>query len=104
MSNATEYFVSQWGWEQTNVTFYKVIKKTAKTVTVIEVGSKREYTQWGQYVAVPTDESPRWAKVMRKKVKNFSRDLSPWHDQIDVTSFSCAYRWDGQAVEGTCYA
>lgn len=104
MDNKAEYFVSQWGWEQTNVTFYKVIKKTAKTVTVIEVSSKRDYTLWGQYVAVPSDESPRWAKVMRKKVKNFSKELLPNHDFIEINSFSDAYRWDGNAVEGTCYA
>lgn len=99
------YFVSQWGWEQTNVTFYKVIKETAKTVTVIEISSEREYTAWGNYVAVPSksDKSPRWAKVMRKKIKNFSSDKSPLQDFIEVTSFSNAYRWDGQPVEGTDY-
>ena len=64
MNNA-EYFVSTWGWEQTNVTFYKVIKRTAKTVTVIEVGSKRNYSAPMEYSAVPSDETPRWAKVMR---------------------------------------
>ena len=90
MNNA-EYFVSTWGWEQTNVTFYKVIKRTAKTVTVIEVGSKRNYSAPMEYSAVPSDETPleetlldysavpsdetpRWAKVMRKKIKNYCFD------------------------------
>lgn len=99
-----DYFVSQWGWEQTNVTFYKVLKRTLKTVTVIEVNSKREYNAWGNYVAVPTDESTSWAKAMRKKIKNFSASLDPAHECIEVASFANAYRWDGEAVAGTCYA
>lgn len=112
MNNKTQkvkmnkYFVSQWGWEQTNVTFYKVIKETAKMVTVIEVSAERKYNAWGNYVAVPSksDESPRWAKMMRKKIKNFSSDKSLWQDCIEINSFSNAYRWDGNPVEGTCYA
>lgn len=29
-----EFFVSQWGYEQTNVTFYKVLKRTAKMIVI----------------------------------------------------------------------
>ena len=100
----TEYFVSTWGWEQTNVTFYKVIKKSAKTVTVIEVSSNRIYTENGHYVAMPSDENPRWAKVMRKKIKNCSLSGDAKEDFINVSSYSNAYRWDGKCVGGTCYA
>lgn len=99
-----EYFVSQWGWEQTNVTFYKVIKRTPKMVTVIEVGNKKVATSWGHYTALPSDESPRWAKVMRKKVQNYSLSKEKSQDFIDINSFSSAYRWDGEPVEGTDYA
>lgn len=104
MCNKSEYFVSQWGCEQTNVTFYKVLKRTAKMVTVIEVESKRNCTKWGEYVAVPGDESPHWAKVMRKKVKNFSSVMNPDEECIEINSWSNAYLWSGSPIEGTCYA
>ena len=103
MNNA-EYFVSTWGWEQTNVTFYKVIKRTAKTVTVIEVSSKRNYSAPMEYSAVPSDETPRWAKVMRKKVKNYCFDGLNNQDFISINEYSNAYPWDGKAVEGNCLA
>lgn len=99
MNNTAEYFVSTWGWEQTNVTFYKVIKRTLKTVTVVEVSSKRNYTAPMEYTAVPTDEVPRWAKVMRKKVKNYNNE-----DFITINEYSNAYHWDGEGVQGTCWA
>lgn len=103
-NDTTQFYCSQWGYDQTNVTFYKVIKRTAKTVTVIEVNSKREYTRWGQYVAVPAEESPSWAKAMRKKIHNNSITQDPEREFLDISSFANAYRWDGKAVEGTCYA
>lgn len=102
--NKAEYFVSQWGCEQTNVTFYKVLKRTAKTVTIIEVLSKRIATKWGEYTATPTDEIPNWARVMRKKIHNYSTKKEKSHEQIEINNFSSAFIWDGEAVEGTNYA
>lgn len=55
---APEFFVSQWGYEQTNVCFYKVLKRTAKMITILAVRSNRNYIDGVNYEAVPVDESP----------------------------------------------
>lgn len=36
-------FKSAWGYDQTNIDFYVVVKETAKTVTLVEIG--KEYNQ-----------------------------------------------------------
>ena len=32
--------ISKWGWEQTNIDFYEVVKATEKTVTIRQIASK----------------------------------------------------------------
>jgi hypothetical protein len=47
-----DIFYSSWGYDQTNVDFYKVVSKTAKKVIVREVKSERV----GGDKTIPTDE------------------------------------------------
>lgn len=102
MTNATainaapEFFVSQWGYEQTNVCFYKVLKRTAKTVTLIEVQSNREYLDAVNYTATPVDEPLRRATPIRRK-------LQKWSDRecAGIRSFETAFAWKGERVEGS---
>lgn len=102
--NKAEYFVSQWGWEQTNVTFYKVLKRTACYVTVVEVKSERKFEEWGSYAATPIDEQPEWAKVMKKKIHHVANLIDRNMEYIELDTWSHAYIWDGKPVEGTNYA
>ena len=38
---AGDYLVASWGYDQTNATFYKVLKRTPKMVTLVEVQSTK---------------------------------------------------------------
>ena len=110
-NETTQFFACTWGWEQTNVTFYMVLKKTEKTVTMIEVEEKtvtmievesahKEWNCWGHYTAMPTT-TPRWnAKPIRRKLKENWKGLA----SCRVSSFQWAELWDGKAVKGTSYA
>ena len=94
--DAPEFFVSTSDNGVRCVTFYKVLKRTAKTVTLIEVKKKIERADFGYYYARPTDEPTEGAKPMRKRldVNEFGRA------RVWVKEFSCARRWNGEAVEG----
>jgi len=42
-----DIFRASWGYDQTNVDYYKVVRKTAKMVELVEIGSKMgEATSW----------------------------------------------------------
>lgn len=51
-----DYIYISWGWEQTNIDFYKVVKTTAKSISVLKV--KSEYDPIANMVdnVTPTDE------------------------------------------------
>lgn len=93
-----DIFVSTWGYEQTNVNFYQVIKATAKTVIVREIRRKREDGgAWGQYKAMPKKDDFR-SEPMRRRVDHSSDRPSI---RID---YHFARLWDGKPVNGTDYA
>ena len=94
--HAPEYFVSQWGYEQTNVCFYKVLKRTAKMITILAVRSNRNYIDGVNYEDVPVDESPSWAEPIRRK-------LHKWGDKecASISSYETAFPWSGHPVGGS---
>lgn len=52
-------FVSSWGYDQTNVDFYKVVKVTAKTVMLIPIERKVQLKGFMRYTAMPIPGSGR---------------------------------------------
>jgi hypothetical protein len=95
--NIAQYFVSTWGWEQTNVTFYKVLKRTAKTLTIVKVAANITPTGDMEYIATPTDTVE--GKAIRRKINNLGNG-----DFVCVSSYENAYAWNGQPEHGTCWA
>ena len=47
-----DVFVSSWGYEQTNVDFYEVVKVTAKTVMLIPIERKVQLKGFMRYTAM----------------------------------------------------
>lgn len=86
-------FTSQWGYEQTNVSFYRVVRKTAKTVTLEKVSS------------VITEQGDMRGKVIPGETatgKQFRRSLrGEW---VTIESYESARLWDGTPQSFTAYA
>lgn len=86
-TNIGDVFVNIWGWEQTNVDFYQVVKKTAKKLYFRAIHKEMtEATHWAGGKFIP-------------KQNNFS-------DEKVITS--CKYgsfsKWDGAPKNETWYA
>lgn len=95
----TEYFVYAWGYEQTNVEFYKIVRRTAKTVTIqqVEVETEAGDLHHLTYRATPTET----AKEGREP---FRRTISRRGDREYVRMpYGFAEKWNGQPVEGSSY-
>jgi hypothetical protein len=105
-----DIFVSTWGYDQTNVDFYKVISTTAKTVTVVPIGQKIvEQTGFLSETVEPVDQikeetTYNWetgektttpAKPIRRKI------ISGGY--IKITDYQWAKQWTGRPVNQTHY-
>ena len=89
-------YVSSWGWEQTNVDYYKVTKRTAKTITLQGIGSKltQQLTAMSETVA-PDPDSVTGAPFRRKLV---------FGDRVNIDSVRGAGPWNGEAHFQTHWA
>lgn len=91
-----QILVSKWGHEQTNVTFYKVIRCTDKTVWVREIPSRCREIGALSMQGEATPDASQWAgEIMRRK---------NWGDFIYITPFEIARPWNGAPVSYTQYA
>ena len=108
---------SSWGYDQTNIEFFKVVKVSEFSVWIQQVGTKiLEVTGWAHENVVPAD-SPQYQvrnwdnvedafgnvnpyitktyPINRHKIKHFT-----WKDEesyyVTLNSFSHASLWDGK--------
>lgn len=104
-----DFFVSQWGYEQTNVDFYKVVGLTAKGVkvqkwqgaTVRDNGGPVTYVIPGGAPATYTDWSGDEPKnkpcpIRTKRLSCWGTDPTAGGVYIRVSSFQAAQPWDGK--------
>jgi hypothetical protein len=109
---------SSWGYDQTNIEFFKVVKVSEFSVWIQEVGSKIvEVTGWAHEKVVPTDSSTY-------RVRNWDNEKDDWDNVntyitktypikrhkiqyykdgygVILNSFSVAQLWDGKPKEAS---
>jgi hypothetical protein len=89
---AGSIFSASWGYDQTNVDFYEVVKvsPSGKTVTLQEVGQHRQTSGHEPSDRVVPDRTI-------KKGQPFRRKLHVWPTgcAVSITSYSWASPWDG---------
>lgn len=84
-----DIFVSSWGYDQTNIDFYKVLVVKNKTAILGEIGQKREYTGYMNGRCVP-DPTVDGKKTLTKRI--MSMNGSPY---FKMASYASAYPWSG---------
>ena len=104
---------SSWGYDQTNIEFFKVVKVSEFSVWIQEIGKKVvEVTGWAHQNVVPVD-SPEY------QVRNWDNEKDDWDNVnpfitkthpiqrkkiqpsfsgygVSLNSFSSAFLWDGK--------
>jgi len=94
-----DIWTSSWGYDQTNVDFYRVERVTKATVVLQEIGSKLESDDGMMSGRVVADPSVQTGKQLRRKV-NGTTDCP--HCKIE--SYSSASPWDGTPQRSSWYA
>jgi hypothetical protein len=88
--NVGDIFVCSWGYDQTNIDYYMVTNVKNKTVNLVSIGQKRNYTGPMQGECVP-DTSVVGNKIYTKRMINDGNSVS-----FKMTSYSWAYKWNGK--------
>jgi hypothetical protein len=84
-----QVFYSSWGYDQTNIDFYKVLKKIGTTmIEIVEIGQFKKYEDQDIGTCLP-DIDTVIGVPMRKKVSNLGTRTS-----IRISSFQSAWLLD----------
>jgi hypothetical protein len=89
---------TDWGWEQTNVDFYQVVRATEKSVWLREIDNEATYsnkTMTGKKTPIP-------GKFVNENV--FKRKMPHKGRAVYITDFIPAYRWNGLPKDYSSYA
>ena len=89
-----DILVCSWGYDQTNIDYYKIVKTTARTAEIVSIGKKIVEASQG-YDHVAADPERELSKPSRHVVNNNS---------VRINSFSWAYPWNGNPKYETNYA
>ena len=96
--NVGDIYVCSWGYDQTNIDYYKVTNVKNKTVNLVSIGQNRNYTGPMQGECVP-DPSVVGNKIYTKRMIDNGDSVS-----FKMTSYSWAYKWSGKTNHFTEWA
>ena len=107
--NEGDILLANWGYEANNPHFFKVLKRTAKQVTVVQLTNRTvSYTNdgMGGKMVIPTEEPATWSvwrdnnygshektPVILKRKVHISYD---GNECISLSSYATAFKWKGQ--------
>lgn len=96
---ASDILYSAWGYEQTNVNYYIVVKATEKTVLLQEIGS--DYSRADEFMCGTATPNPLElrGKPFRRKIIKFSTE-----EAVAIDNYEWAHLWDGKPVRYSSYA
>ena len=83
-----------WGWEQTNIDFYKVVRKTDSSVWLQKLGSKTQETGFMSGRTSPTEETD--GDVFTRRIGKFGVKIESHRGCLSV--------YDGQPKSCSWYA
>jgi hypothetical protein len=94
---------SSWGYDQTNIDFYKIVKASGKSVWIVPM-TKSQNSAWqdAEYVmpdSVVEFQQFRDYETGEIKIVPIVPDRKLWNTKFEgvkLTSFSGAYLWDGK--------
>lgn len=94
-----DIFVCSWGYEQTNVDFYQVVRTTAASVVIREIGADREVDGFEQGTARPVKDR----FIGDEKLKRVSWDIDSEGQPKNVGIKISSYSWAFPVEEGHVY-
>lgn len=91
-------FYSSWGYDQTNIDYFQVVKVTPKGVYIREIKDKRTYEGDMHGTSVPVkDDFQDWSLLHKENKPVFRRLVDNSSEPaINIKGYNSAWLWDGQ--------
>ena len=99
-----DIFSSSWGYDQTNVTFYQVVKVTKKFATIQKINSVTTEKGFMCGTSVPVQPVQLVGETLRRKINDYFAHAYNSGPSLKVESYAFAYRWDGTPQRCSWYA
>ena len=96
--NVGDIFVCSWGYDQTNIDYYKVLEVKNKSVVIAGIGQNRTYTGHMQGECTPVPNAVGNKRITKRIIPN-GDSVS-----LKMTSYSWAYPWNGKTNNFTEWA
>ena len=96
--NVGDIFVCSWGYDQTNIDYYKVLEVKNKSVVISAIGQDRTYTGPMQGECTPCPNVVV-GEPITKRIISCGDNVS-----LKMTSYSWAYPWSGKTNHFTEWA
>lgn len=90
-----DIFKASWGYDQTNIDFYQVVKVKGSMVDIRELAQKREYTGYLSGDCVPVPDVFLNEKVLTKKIQAFNETI-----YLSINSYCNAYLEKPVIIDG----
>ena len=89
---------TSWGWEQTNIDFYKVLGLHGKkSISIVAIGENCNYDPYGMTgTKMPHPDTVSASSKVLRGIYGFYG--------IKIESYSKAKKWDGEPKHYSCYA
>lgn len=104
-----DILASSWGYNQTNNSFYQVVKVSKSCVWLIAVRCAVLETRHEGFMCEDrkystNDPTPISKEPFRKTVQNYSSSKDPRFDSVSISSYESALKYDGQWLYCSWYA
>ena len=108
-----DFLVSSWGYEQTNIDFYRVVRVSDSSVWLQPWSSQvSEVAGWASEYVVPGDSAKVVSKYewdengCRKLVESGDAPVfrKKWQNGVSLNSYSGAWPWNGKPRYASHYA
>lgn len=100
-----DVLVCSWGYDQTNVDFYKVLRVMAKSVAIVRIAAKvTESTGYMCGKSVPHEPHTIAAGRGRDSMTKRVSPCSTYGYSVKISDYATAFKWDGEPEYTSWYA
>lgn len=96
MIKVNDIFYSSWGYDQTNINFYKVKRIMKSMVEIVPIESRIVEEESTEYTDAVVPYPSNEGNPIKRKLKRYDDKY-----YINISSFQGASQWDGKAKHQT---
>jgi len=99
-----DIFVNEWGYDQTNVNFFQVVRKTKKTIVVRSIESIKDYNSQSMTGKAIPNRNKFIGEEIRKIPYEYTKTDHCLKGIYVSFEYGCGHLWNGKPCNYSTYA